>query len=305
MSGLIYHTFTSSALLSLGLYHLICTTKNHLRSPRDYSTKPYHLFTCSSQQITKHLQLYLIIICLLISFIHQTSISFDSDPLVKGRSPVHHFMSLQSAGVLFLFLILSVVILISETTNLLPFPPDLFFGTASALFFLQYFVSSSSASLQTSDLEAKCDSVSAMISALSAILCIILACNPRLFVADVGLGASICLQGLWSLQTGLTLYVDAFIPDGCHKLLDVVRGVEGSTKCDLDDSKLRASAILDLVFVVYVFFVILILIVTYAVTAKIVGVRRFGTYEALPTSSGSVATDTNHIQMKAMSGTQA
>lgn len=304
MSGLIYQVFTSSALVSLGLYHLICTTKNHLRSPREYFTKPYHPFTWHYQQITRHLQLYLIILCLLIAFAHQTAISFDSDPLVKGRSPVHHFTSLQSAGVLFLFLILSVALLVSEITPYLPFPPDLFFGTASALFFLQYSVSSSSASLQISDLEAKCDSVSASISALSATLCIVLACHPRLFVADVGLGASICLQGLWSLQTGLSLYVDAFIPDGCHKLLDVVSGVEGSTKCDLEDSKLRATAILDLVFVVYVLFVLLILIVTYAVTAKVVGVRRFGTYEALPTSSVS-ATDSNHIQMKALSGTQA
>ncbi|KAL8246511.1 hypothetical protein R6Q59_007727 [Mikania micrantha] len=304
MSGFVYHVFTSSALMSLGLYHLICTTKNHLRSPRDYFAKLYHPFTNHNHQFTKHIQLYLIIICLLITFIHQTVVSFDSDPLVKGRSPVHHFMSLQSAGVTILFLILSTTILISETTNLFPFQADLFFGTASALFFLQYSVSSSAASLQTSGLEAKCDSVSAPISALSAVLCIILACHPRLFVADVGLGASICLQGLWSLQTGLSLYVDAFIPDGCHKLLDVVNGVEGSTKCDLDDSKLRANTILDLMFVVHVLFVILILIVTYAVTAKVVGVRRFGTYEAIPTSSGA-ATDNNHIQMKAMAGTQA
>nr|XP_043633902.1 uncharacterized protein LOC122605090 [Erigeron canadensis] len=304
MSGLLYHLFTSSALVSLGLYHLICTTRNHLRSPRDYIAKPYHPFTFNNQQFTKHLQLYLIITCLLIAFIHQTAISFDSDPLVKGRTPVHYFTSLQSAGVVILFLILAVSHLISETTNLLPFPPDLFFGTASAIFFLQYMISSSAASLQTSDLEAKCDSVSATVSALSAVLCIILACNPRLFVADVGLGASICLQGLWSLQTGLSLYVDAFVPDGCHKLLDVVRGVEGSTKCDLEDSKLRAIAILDLMFVVYVFFVLLILIVVYAVTGKVVGIRRFGSYEALPTSTG-VTTDTNHIQMKAMAGTQA
>ncbi|KAI3798438.1 hypothetical protein L1987_33713 [Smallanthus sonchifolius] len=290
--------------MSLGLYHLICTTRNQLRSPRDYFTKPYHPFTSHNHHFTKHIQLYLIIICLLIAFIHQTATSFDSDPLVKGLSPVHHFMSLQSASVTVLFLILSAALLISETTNLLPFPPDLFFGTASALFFLQYSVSSSSASLQTSGLEAKCDSVSATISALSAVLCIILACHPRLFVADIGLGASICLQGLWSLQMGLTLYVDAFIPDGCHKLLDVVNGVEGSTKCDLDDSKLRATTILDLMFVVYVLFVILILIVTYAVTAKVVGVRRLSTYEAIPTSSGSAA-DNNHIQMKEMAGTQA
>ncbi|KAG6787325.1 hypothetical protein POTOM_008964 [Populus tomentosa] len=128
-----------------------------------------------------------------------------------------------------------------------------------------------------------------------------------MFVADVGLGGAVCLQGLWMLQTGLSLYVDAFIPDGCHKLLDVVSGVEGSTKCELEDSRLRAVAILDLVFVVHVMFVVLIVMVTYGVIAKSYGVRRLGgSYEALPTAASSVAdSSSNHFQMKALTGTQA
>lgn len=96
--------------------------------------------------------------------------------------------------------------------------------------------------------------------------------------------------------------MDAFIPEGCHKLLDVVSGVEGSTKCDLEDSKLRAVAILDLVFVVHVLFVLLIVMLVYAVVAKTVGIRRFGSYEALPNLP---IADANHIQMKALAGTQA
>lgn len=307
MASLIYQILSSSALVSVGLYHLISTTRNQLKSPRDYAAKPYHpltLFSSSSSfsHRLKYLQLYVLIISLFVAFAHQSLISSDSDPLLKGSTPVHRFTSLQSAAVLFLFLILSVSLLISETTTLLPFPSDLFFGVASALFFLQYTVSSSAASVQISDLQAKCDSVSARISAMASLLCLILACQPRLFVADVGLGASMCLQGLWALQTGLSLYVEAFVPEGCHRLLDVVSGVEGSTKCDLEDSRLRAVAILDLVFVVHVMFVLLIVLVVYAVIAKTVGVRRFGSYEALPTLSSGEA---NHIQMKSLSGTQA
>ncbi|KAK9272568.1 hypothetical protein L1049_002942 [Liquidambar formosana] len=302
MAALMYHIFSSSALVSLGLYHLISTTINHLKSPRDYSAKPYHPFSLSSSPRLKLLQLYLLILCLLIAFAHQSLISSDSDPLLKGSTPVHRFSSLQSAGVLFLFLLLSLSLLLSETTSLLPFPSDLFFALASALFFLHYSVSSAAASVQISDLQAKCDSVSARISALSSLLCLLLACQPRLFVADVGLAASLCLQGLWALQTGLSLYVEAFIPEGCHRLLDVVNGVEGSTKCDLEESKLRAVAILDLVFVVHVMFVVLIVLITYAAVARTVGIRRFGSYEALPTMSSG---ETNHIQMKALTGTQA
>uniref|UniRef100_A0A7N0ZWW2 Uncharacterized protein n=1 Tax=Kalanchoe fedtschenkoi TaxID=63787 RepID=A0A7N0ZWW2_KALFE len=308
MASFIYHVFTSTAMLSLGLYHLIVTTRNHLKSPREYSAKPYHPFPSSSAAgARRYLQLYLIIACLFIAFLHQTLISADPDPLLKGRTPVHRFTSLQSAAVLFLFLLLSLSLLLSETTSLLPFPPDLFFGVASALFYLHYSSSSAAAAVQISGLQAKCDSVSAIISALASLLCFILACQPRLFVADVGLGAALLLQGLWALQTGLSLYVEAFIPEGCHKMLDVVSGVEGSTKCDLEESKLRAAAILDLAFVIHVLFVLLIVFLIYGLIAKTVSIRRsFGSYEALPTlTTAAVGVEPNHIQMKSLTGTQA
>ncbi|XP_065868158.1 uncharacterized protein [Euphorbia lathyris] len=299
MAALIYQIFSSSALLSLGLYHLISTTFNYLKSPQSYTAKPYHPLPLSSSRF-RHLQLHLLILCLLIAFAHQTLISSDSDPLIKGRTPVHRFTSLQSAALLLLFFILSLALLLSESTSLLPLPSDLFFALASALFFLQYSVSSGAASVQTSDLQAKCDSVSAQISVLTALLCLTLAFQPRMFIADMGLGGAICLQGLWVLQTGLSLYVEAFIPEGCHRLLDVVSGVEGSTQCDLEESRLRAVAILDLLFVIHVTFVVLIVMVTYAVMAKTIGIRRLGSYEALPVADSNH----NHIQMKALAGTQ-
>ncbi|KAI4348405.1 hypothetical protein L6164_009132 [Bauhinia variegata] len=311
MAAFLYHVLSSSALVSLGLYHLVSATRSYLKSPHTHSAKPFYPFSPSSSANNtphrlRHLFLYLIIVCLLVALIHQLIISADSDPLLKGRTPVHRFTSLQSAAVLFLFLILSFCILLSDSSSFLPLPTDLIFALASALFFLQYSISAASASVQTSDLEAKCDSVSARISVLAAVLCLILACQPRLFVADVGLGAVICLQGLWVLQTGLSLYVDAFIPEGCHRLLDVVNGVEGSTKCDLDDSKFRAVAILDLVFLVHVIFVVLIVMITYAGVAKSVGMRKLGSYEALPNSASPPdGHHHSHIQMKALTGTQA
>ncbi|KAJ7971802.1 putative Transmembrane protein [Quillaja saponaria] len=315
MAALLYHIFSSSALVSLGLYHLICTTRNYLKSPHTYSAKPFHPFPPSSSSSSssssgnggrlRHLQLYLLIICLLIAMTHQLIISVDADPLLKGRTPVHRFNSLQSVAVLFLFFLISISLLLTDSSSLLPFPSDLFFALASAFFFLQYNVSSSAASVQTSDLQAKCDSVSAGISALASLLCLVLACQSRLFVADIGLAAAICLQGLWVLQTGLSLYVDAFIPDGCHRLLDVVNGVEGSTQCDLEESKFRAVALLDLVFLVHVMFVLLIVMITYAGLAKNISIRRLGSYEALPTAAAVSENNHSHIQMKAMTGTQA
>jgi hypothetical protein len=303
MAAVIYHIFVSSAMMSLGLYHLVSTIKTYLKTTREYSAKP--LYPLNYNKLTKHLHLYLIIFCLVIAFCHQTVISAYSDPLLKGGTAVHRLNSLQSAGVIFSFLVLSVALLLSEATSALPLPSDLFFGIASALFFLQYSASSEFASVQISDLQAKCDSVFSHISALTSILCLVLACNPKLFVADVALGGSLFAQGLWILQTGLTLHVDAFIPAGCNKMLDVVSGVEGSTKCDLDESKFRAVAILDLVFVLHVLFVLLLILIIYAVLARTItvsSIRRFGTYEVLPTVA---VADSNHIQMKSLTGTQA
>ncbi|KAK7290586.1 hypothetical protein RIF29_05112 [Crotalaria pallida] len=314
MANILYHVLSSSALLSLGLYHLISTTRNFLKSPHSYSAKLFHPFPpSSSHHRLRHLPLYLAILSLLVAIIHQLILSTDSDPLLKGHTPVHHLTSLQSSSLLFLFLLLSLSLLLSDShPSLLPLPPDLLFALSSLLFFLSSSLSSSKASLQTSDLEAKCHSVTSTISTLSSLLCLILTFLPRLFPADVFLAASVCLRGLWELQTGLSLYADAFIPEGCHRLLDVVNGVEGSTKCDLDESKFRAIAILDLAFLIHVTLVVVIVLVTYAVVAKSVGgvgVKRLGSYEALPTSTSSpteaAPNHSSHIQMKALSGNQA
>lgn len=69
-------------------------------------------------------------------------------------------------------------------------------------------------------------------------------------------------------------------------------------------------AILDLMFVVYVVVVVVLVFAVYAIAAKAVGVpgataRRLGAYEALPTttSSGGVI-DTNHVQLKTITGNQ-
>ncbi|PKI52521.1 hypothetical protein CRG98_027093 [Punica granatum] len=284
MAGLMYHLFSSTSLLSLGLFHLVSSARSHLKSPQSYSARPYHPLPFNDHHhrpFVRNLQLYLLVFFLLVAAaIHAVS-SSTYDPLLKGHSAVHRFTSLHSSA-------------ISGTRRCL-LRSDLMRPVHGTRGFTE----------ETSDLEAKCDSLSSLISALSSLLCLALAVNPKLFVADLGLGASVCLQGLWVLQTGLSLYVEAFIPEGCHRLLDVAKGVEGSTKCDLEESKLRATAILDLVFTIHVMFVVIIVLVIYAAVAKSVGVRRLGSYEPLPTIVDRDRETNSHIQMKSLTGTQA
>lgn len=300
MATLLYHVVSSSALMSLGMYHLISTTRNYLKSPHNYTAKLFHPFTTTTNHHLRHLPLYLTILFLLIAIIHQLILSLYPDPLLKGHTPVHRLTSLHSATILLLFLLLSLLPLLLDSSN------PLLFALASAVFLLHASAASSSSSLQTSALEAHCLLISSRLSALASFLCLLLAALPRLFPADAALSAAVLLRALWTLQTGLSLHADAFIPDGCHRLLDVVNGVEGSTQCDLDESKLRAVALLDLAFLLHVVFVVVIVFVTYALVARSVGVRRLGSYEALPTNSNPA--DANHhsvVQMKALAGTQA
>ncbi|KAK9750029.1 hypothetical protein RND81_02G168000 [Saponaria officinalis] len=296
MSAVLYQIFTSTGLISLGLYHLTSSIHSHLKSPSTFSAKPYHpLPLPNHHHHLRHLSLYITSLSLLLSFLHHSVSSSTPDPLLS----VHSFSSLTSAAVSLFFLILSLSLLLPLI------PHDLSFAAASAAFFLLHSSSSSRAAVLSSNLESHLLSLSSHVSLLSSLLSLALSLSPRLFVADVALSASVVLQGLWALQTGLSLHVDAFIPEGCHKLLDVVAGVEGSTKCELDESKLRAAAILDLMFVIYVVVVVLIVFGVYTLVSKVTGIstRRFGSYEALP--NAVVVDGTSHVQLKTLSGTQA
>lgn len=238
MATLLYHVVSSSALMSLGMYHLISTTRNHLKSPHTYTAKLFHPFTTTANHHLRHLPLYLTILFLLIAIIHQLILSFYPDPLLKGHTPVHRLTSLHSATILLLFLLLSLLPLLSSSLD-----NSLLFALASALFLLHASAASSSSSLQTSALEAHCLLISSRLSALASFLSLLLAALPRLFPADAALSAAILLRSLWTLQTGLSLHADAFIPDGCHRLLDVVNGIEGSTQCNKTHAQTRLPAI--------------------------------------------------------------
>lgn len=77
--------------------------------------------------------------------------------------------------------------------------------------------------------------------------------------------------------------------------MDVKGG--GPTRCDLDESKVRAMAIMDLVLVVDTVVVTIIFVAIYVTTRRFCTKRGgVGPYEPLPTSTGIEIVD--HVQMK-------
>lgn len=279
MANLAIHIVGSLYMFILGLWHLVASFKSHLKTPREYTAKLWHPlpFGCC-----KHLELYLQLVAILFAITYNLVISSDFDPLMKGSTPVHHLMSLQSAAVLCFFLIVVVTVLASESNGgcRLPIPGEALFLMAASGFGLQWAVLRVGASL-TSDIEGKCESLLGTTAALCCASAIVLSLRPKAFVADVGLSSALCLQGLWFLQSGFSLHVESFVPQGCHRLLDVPGHVEGSTQCDLEEYKLRAFVLLDLLFVVHVIVVVVIVLAVCGLVARVLGVRRHGGYEPL------------------------
>ncbi|KAM0936026.1 hypothetical protein DsansV1_C27g0199081 [Dioscorea sansibarensis] len=299
MGAMLYETIASFVLSVYGVYHMISAARSHLKPTSrgtslsgDYSARPYYPFPLHSHRhhVLRHLPLYFGIITLSVSIVH---LSFFS-------SGAQHFLSLSSAAALLLLLILLPFAALSSASA----PPDLLFLLASLSFAL---LSSSSfrfsSSFPPSDLQSKSYLISALISAASAAASLSLALSPKLFVSELFLAASIFLKGLWSFVSGLLLHVEAFVPEGCHSLIDLP---DGPTRCDLDEFRVRATAILDFAFALNCVFVAVVVLALCAMAGRVFGGlgRRLnggGSYEALPTSSSTATlSDMEPVQMKAI-----
>ncbi|GJN25453.1 hypothetical protein PR202_gb13281 [Eleusine coracana subsp. coracana] len=68
--------------------------------------------------------------------------------------------------------------------------------------------------------------------------------TPAHLAAEAALACAGAVGALWAAQAGLSLYVDACVPAGCHRLIDA--SVAPATRCDVDDARLRAVAVMDL-----------------------------------------------------------
>jgi hypothetical protein len=283
MANLAIHIVGSVFIFILGIWHLVSSFKAHLKTPREYTAKLWHPLP---SRCCKHLELYLQLVGILLAIAYNLSISSDFNPLIKGTTPVHHLLSLQSAAVLCVFLIVVLAVLASESNGgcRLPIPGEALFLMAASAFGIQWAMLRAGASL-TSDIEGKCESLLGVTAALCCASAIVLSLRPKAFVADVALSSALCLQGLWFLQSGLSLHVESFVPQGCHRLLDVPGHAEGSTQCDLDDYKLRAFVLLDLLFVVHVIIVVIIVLTVCGLVSRVLGVRRHGGYEPLDNSN--------------------
>ncbi|WVZ51404.1 hypothetical protein U9M48_002554 [Paspalum notatum var. saurae] len=173
------------------------------------------------------------------------------------------------------------------------------------------------ASFPPSDLQAHALAVARilLLAAAAASLCASLtAAAPRgtaaagaHFAAEAALACAGAVGGLWAAQSGLTLYVDACVPAGCHRLLDVGGGAAPpATRCDVEEARLRAVAVMDLALSMHCVFVAAVAATVLLGVARWFGVdgsagagRRHNgsSYDALPTVA-SAGAEMEHLQAK-------
>ncbi|MQM10982.1 hypothetical protein Taro_043883 [Colocasia esculenta] len=153
-----------------------------------------------------HLPLYLAHLTLAVAIAHQLISAAVSHPLL--RTPVYRLEALQFSAVL---LLAHALLLSHSQPHILPLPLDL-------------------------ALPPRCPHLRPPLRCLRPLHRLLHPPTPHtttsrrgampLFVTELALAGSVPLLGLWSLQTGLSLYAEAFIPDGCQRLLDVATRIE-------------------------------------------------------------------------------
>lgn len=270
----------SLAMVALGLWHLCCCSRAFLKSPRDFCARTWH--PCPPR--FRHLELYCELLAVSFALLYQ---GIALSTCAQGSTA--QILGLQLFVMLLMFFLVLLITLISDSTAALPLPNELLFLLLGVAFSVEWMVLDRLADPKLA-LERECFVLLGVLAALGAGSCLLLAWRPKVFIVNLVLCASISLQGTWLLQTGLSLFYESFLPEGCHRLSS------GSTQCDVDAAKLRAIALMDLAFLVHIILMICAFAFVYGLISRVGGYRRNGGYDALEANGES-----DHVQARPLS----
>lgn len=277
----------------LGLWHLLSGSINYLRFPREYCARAWQPLPFVAGRL-RSLELYIILVAIPFAIFYELGISTGFRPLEDGVIPLYRVATFQHSIVLTMFWVFAFLVLVSETTQFLPLPVEIPFVLVGMSFLMEFIVIFEEAA-QNSGLEGKLYICLVFIVGISAVCAFLLAWNPRAFFVDFLFSMALLLQGTWLFQIAFSLYVEKFIPEGCHRLLDLPGGVNGSTQCDLEDARLRAMELMGFALNCHVVLVVLFSVLTLGLVARLQGYRRGG-YDPL-----NYEQDPDVVQMKPMS----
>lgn len=161
------HVLQAIIFVALGTWHLSAFFAAYLKAPRDYIAHAWYPVSGFSGRL-KHLELYLLLLFLPLAIFYDLGISMQFQPLFNGAMPWSSIVGFEHVTILFMFWIFALIVLVSDTTSALPFPPEGSFLFASLAFSLQWMSIQHGADL-SSDLERQCYTLLAYTAAVCAV----------------------------------------------------------------------------------------------------------------------------------------
>lgn len=274
MGTFVGHVLPALFFCILGLWHLLSCSVTYLRLPREYCARAWQPVPFVTSRL-RNLELYVLLVVIPFAIFYELGISTGFRPFNNGIISLYRIATFQHSIVLVMFWLFAFLVLVSETTQLLPLPVEIPFVLLGISFLMELSVMLDEAA-QNPGLEGKVYTYMVYIIGSCAVCSFLLAWNPRAFFVEFLFSMSLILHGTWLFQIGSSLYVEKFIPEGCHRLLDLPGGVNGSTQCDLEDLRLRAMELMGFALNCHVFGVVLFSVVTLALVARLLGYSRGG-----------------------------
>ncbi|XP_050217267.1 uncharacterized protein LOC126668093 [Mercurialis annua] len=235
-------------LLPIGLRRLYCSSSLFLKTPSLFKSKSWYI----SDSKLKNLDLYILIISLPIASFSEFFIF-----LSFNGHPTYHFAFLQQSLVLFLYWVLTILILLHGSSIIDPLlvNDSFLFACTGIVFFLEYLVIGKGISGVVSEVVY---GLCGDLSVICGLCCLYLAVKPSAFFVEFCLCCGLVFKGTWFLQTGLCLYTDVFVFKGCQKVVVLVGSENAEVKCDLEEDGLRGVALVNLLFIGHAIGVLLV-----------------------------------------------
>lgn len=166
---------------------------------------------------------------------------------------MYRFSFLMQSLVIFFFWVLLVFIIVKESFDLYAILDGLVYSFAGVCFGVEFLMNGKGLVGLSGDMYGHLGEL----AFFCGCCCLCLAVKPCCFFVEFLLNSVLVLKGTWVLQVGLLLYTDTFSLDGCESLLVELGKGKNDLKCDLDENKLRGTALMNLLFVVHVIVVMI------------------------------------------------
>ncbi|PHT85544.1 hypothetical protein T459_07650 [Capsicum annuum] len=233
--------FTAFLILStLGIRRLVCCICNYLKNPSLYRSKSWFF----SDPKWKNLDLYSLLIILPISCFSHVFLFLA----FSGNNVMYRFSFLMQSLVIFCFWVLLVIVVVRESFDLYVIVDGLIYSFGGVCFGVEFLMNGKGLVGLGGDMYGHLGEL----AFVCAGCCLCLAVKPSLFFVEFLFDVVLVLKGTWVLQVGLLLYTEAFALDGCESLLVGLGKGKNDVKCDLDENRLRGTALMNLLFIIHV-----------------------------------------------------